>query len=81
MRCFFPSRNPEDFDAHVDWLQASGALTIGDADTVREFSDFLRAVGKERPIPLSVLREFKEFLGLSDVELSEIERKRAPESG
>lgn len=81
MKCFFHNGNPEDFDAHVDWVLSSGAISLGDAEAIRTFAEFLTAAGRVRPVPLQVLRDFQGFLGLSDAQLAELERQRADESG
>lgn len=55
---------------------ADGRLTVGDADTVREFADFLQHVGPVRPLPVSVLREYRDLLGITDDQIDECERRR-----
>jgi hypothetical protein len=84
VRCFFYDGDPDDspaFEQRVDWMLESGAISLGDAETVRTFAAFLQAAGRTRPIPLQVLRDFQEFLGISDERLAEIERERAEASG
>lgn len=77
--CFFHSGDGESLNAQLDARVASGKLTLSDADTVREFAAFLTAIApypKGEPLPLTILREYQEFIGISDEELAAIEARR-----
>jgi len=65
----------EGLDQFLEQAQADGRLSTDDADTVCEFAGFLRAAGPpDAPGLIEVLREYQQFLGLSDDELAHAER-------
>jgi hypothetical protein len=76
-----PGALPSDPDAlndYLDSLVSANRVSAQDADAVRQFRRFLEAVAPYRPgpLPVSVIREYQGYLGVSDVELAEIERQR-----
>jgi hypothetical protein len=75
--CFVHTGDEDSLNIRLAAGVESGKLSLHDADAVREFAAFLRAVGGRRPIPLEVLREFQGFLNISDEELARIEASRA----
>lgn len=74
--CFVHTGDEDSLNTRLAAGVESGRLSLHDADAVREFAAFLRAVGGRRPIPFEVLREFQGFLNISDEELARIEASR-----
>lgn len=53
---------------------ADGRITTEDADTIREFRDFLREAGPVGTIDAPVLLKYADLLGLSDEQRARLER-------
>ena len=68
-----------DLDRLLDAAVADERITDEDAETVRQFVDFLEDpdVGPAgAPLPISALRRHQHLLGLTDAQLDEAERRR-----
>ena len=73
-RCFIGAG--ENLDAQLDRAVEAGRCLPEEADTIREFRDFLRESGPRGvPTPPEVMRRHREFLGLSEVEVDDYERR------
>lgn len=80
-----PGPPPETFDQKLERMQADGTITIDDADTAREFAEFLRKLGpKSDDSPEAIARrrraliEHAELCGLTT---ADVERLKGAEGG
>lgn len=67
-----------DLEQQLGDAVSDGRITTGDADTIREFRDFLREIGPaSRPVRRAdapVLLKYADLLGLSDEQRARLER-------